>query len=242
MNSLSFWKKVERIVKQYGVPGSVTWGLKKVKKKIINLTPEKKRLMEVSRQKELAIDKSYGVDTAGSVALEFLGVECESLEWAGSYEAVPWIDFNVFFETLDLSYKTMTFIDLGSGKGRSLLLASALPFHKIIGVEFSSKLNQTANENLENFPKEKMKCKTIETICLDAGEFEFPTTDTVLFLYNPFNGPVMEKVINNLRTSYKSNKRRIIVVYFNYVNAYMWENEDFLYLYKTTPSYKIFTS
>jgi len=41
------------------------------------------------------------------------------------------------------------FIDLGSGKGRTLLMASDYPFRRIVGVELLLALHQIAQENLE---------------------------------------------------------------------------------------------
>jgi SAM-dependent methyltransferase len=41
-----------------------------------------------------------------------------------------------------------TFIDLGCGKGRVLLMASDYSFHAIVGVELNAKLAAVANKNL----------------------------------------------------------------------------------------------
>jgi tRNA G46 methylase TrmB len=44
-----------------------------------------------------------------------------------------------------------TFIDIGSGKGRMLLLAAELPFRRIIGVEFASDLDALARRNVKTY-------------------------------------------------------------------------------------------
>ncbi len=44
-----------------------------------------------------------------------------------------------------------TFIDLGSGKGRVLLMASEYPFQKIIGVEFMPELHRAAQKNIAGY-------------------------------------------------------------------------------------------
>src|ERR1700719_3166712 len=41
-----------------------------------------------------------------------------------------------------------TFVDIGAGKGRALLLAAELPFRKVIGVELSEELARIAQKNI----------------------------------------------------------------------------------------------
>jgi hypothetical protein len=46
------------------------------------------------------------------------------------------------------SHTLLSSLILGSGKGRALLVASELPFAKIIGVELSRELHRIAEQNL----------------------------------------------------------------------------------------------
>ena len=46
---------------------------------------------------------------------------------------------------------------------------------------------------------------------MDASEFEFPNENLVIYLFNPFGAPVMEKVLDNLAASLRRNPRHIIV-------------------------------
>jgi hypothetical protein len=48
-----------------------------------------------------------------------------------------------------------TFIDMGSGKGRMLLLAAEPPFRRIIGVEFASDLDALARSNVKTYRNPK---------------------------------------------------------------------------------------
>jgi methyltransferase family protein len=78
-------------------------------------------------------------------------------------------------------FRDFTFIDLGSGKGRTLLMASDYPFRRIVGVELLPALNQAAQENLGRYQSKSQKCSAIESICADATEFPFPVEPTLLF-------------------------------------------------------------
>jgi SAM-dependent methyltransferase len=112
-------------------------------------------------------------------------------------------------------FRNFTFIDLGSGKGRTLLMASDYPFRRIIGVELLPTLNLIAQENLSKYHNENQKCSTIESICADATEFTFPAEPTLLFLFNPFPEAGLQQVIANLGHSLHQNPREFLVLYHN---------------------------
>src|ERR1700676_2771797 len=78
------------------------------------------------------------------------------------------------------------FIDLGSGKGRTLLMASDYPFRRIIGVELLPALHLAAEENIGKYRSESQKCFALESVCADATAFAFPAEPIVLYLFNPF--------------------------------------------------------
>lgn len=56
--------------------------------------------------------------------------------------------FRALMASLSAPVDELTFVDLGAGKGRAMLLASELPFRRIVGVEFSPELCDVARRNL----------------------------------------------------------------------------------------------
>src|SRR5580692_1239805 len=86
----------------------------------------------------------------------------------------------------NLSWADFTFVDLGSGKGRTLLMASDYPFRRIVGVELLPALDQITQENLSHYKSESQQCFALESICADATEFPLPEEPLVLYLFNPF--------------------------------------------------------
>jgi SAM-dependent methyltransferase len=112
-------------------------------------------------------------------------------------------------------FPDFTFIDLGSGKGRTLLMASDYPFRRIVGVELLPALHREAQENLGKYSNRMQKCFAVESICRDATEFDFPVEPTVLFLFNPFPEFGLRKVIENLGASLRDHPRKVYVVYHN---------------------------
>jgi len=114
-----------------------------------------------------------------------------------------------------LHFDDFVFIDLGSGKGRTLLMASDYPFRSILGVELLSALHQSAQENLSKYRGESQKCFALESICADATQFPFPDEPIVLYLFNPFPESGLRRMIANLERSLKAHPRVVYVLYHN---------------------------
>lgn len=114
-----------------------------------------------------------------------------------------------------LNFGDFTFIDLGSGKGRTLLMASDYPFRRIIGVELLPSLHQIAQENLRQYKSESQKCFALESICADATAFSLPADPLVIFLFNPFPESGMRQVVASLNQSLREHPRPVYVLYHN---------------------------
>jgi len=120
--------------------------------------------------------------------------------------------------------KDFTLIDLGSGKGRVLLMASDYPFKRIIGVEFMPELHRVAEGNIRKYAEHGTEapldhlCGTgisasIENLCMDACDFRFPDGPIVLYLFNPFSESTFAQVLENLRRSVEQSPRPAYIAY-----------------------------
>jgi SAM-dependent methyltransferase len=112
-------------------------------------------------------------------------------------------------------FDQFTFVDLGSGKGRTLLMASEYPFRKILGVELIAELHRAAEGNIRAYRSATQRCAEIETVCADAREFEFPEEPLVLYLFNPLPESGMRRVMARLEKSLAANPRPVWVLYHN---------------------------
>jgi SAM-dependent methyltransferase len=108
-----------------------------------------------------------------------------------------------------------TFIDIGSGKGRVLLMAADYPFHHILGIELLPELHRVAKENLAKYKSDSQRCFAIDCIQGDASEFIFPAEPTVLYLFNPLPECALAKMISNLERSLRQHPRPMFVLYHN---------------------------
>jgi len=123
--------------------------------------------------------------------------------------------FHEMVASLKIDYSQYTFLDLGSGKGRTLLMASEYPFRRILGVELLPELDRLAQQNIREFKNSTRKCDTVESICQDARTFEFPNAPLLIYLFNPFLESGLAQVVSNLEQSLQVHPRPVIVLYHN---------------------------
>jgi SAM-dependent methyltransferase len=155
---------------------------------------------------------------------------------------------DLFHEMLDAlreqtrcDFRDFTFLDLGSGKGRTLLMASDYPFRHIVGVELFPALHQAAQDNLGKYRSESQKCFALESICGDATEFPFPDEPTVLYLFNPFPEAGLRRMIANLEQSLLTHPRIVYVLYHNPLLEHVLSESAGLGKLHATHQYAIFS-
>lgn len=106
-----------------------------------------------------------------------------------------------------------TFVDLGCGKGRALVVASERPFRRVIGVEIAAELAGAAAANAQAIRIRYPARPEIEVLQADAATFVLPPGPLVVFLYQPFEMPVMRAVAASLAKSLAASPRPAIVIY-----------------------------
>jgi len=155
----------------------------------------------------------------------------------------------LFHEMLDalardfrLNFGDFTFLDLGSGKGRTLLMASDYPFRRIVGVELLSALNRIAQDNLRLYQNESQKCFALESVCADATTFPFPDGPLVVYLFNPFPESGLRRVVACLEQSLHANPRPAYVVYHNPLLEHVLIENGLLHKVSGTHQYSVFAA
>ena len=119
-------------------------------------------------------------------------------------EANPKIDFREF-----------TFVDIGSGKGRALLMAADYRFRRVVGIELLPELHRVAKENIGKYKSDSQRCFAIDCVLGDASDFVFPPEPTVLYLFNPLPESGLVRMIGNLERSLREHPRAVFVLYHN---------------------------
>lgn len=117
--------------------------------------------------------------------------------------------------TPTINLPEFTFIDIGSGKGRALLMASQYPFRRILGIELLPELHRVARENISKYKSDSQQCFAIDSVLADGGEFALPAEPTVLYLFNPLPESGLVRMITNLEQSLREHPRPVFVLYHN---------------------------
>jgi SAM-dependent methyltransferase len=111
--------------------------------------------------------------------------------------------------------REFVFVDLGCGKGRTLLVAAPLGFARVVGVEFADELVAIARANIA-----KMAIANATITFGDATEYEFPGSHLVVYFYNPFADEIMRKVVAKLEAHFRDfSGFKLYVVYKNPICA-----------------------
>jgi SAM-dependent methyltransferase len=172
-------------------------------------------LFAVRQERLEGFDARYGTDTGRHVTMEDLAAVGPDVPALWRYAPTLVAPFRRMMAALPVAEEELVFVDLGSGKGRALLLASEYPFRRIVGVELSPKLHRIAQTNVERFHSDAQRCRSFELLCMDAAEYEPPPEPMVLYLFQPFPIDVLTAVLEHLEESLRARPRRAYIAYMN---------------------------
>ena len=108
-----------------------------------------------------------------------------------------------------------TFVDLGAGMGRAVLLASELGFKAVVGVELHPKLASIARKNVQRWRDEGRECAPMRMVEADAIEFPLPDGPVLVFLFNPFGAVVLRRLLKSWREAPGARSRALDILYVN---------------------------
>lgn len=225
---------IAEVVRHRGVLGALRYYREAIPEFLRDLLPLRRR----SRYGDTDYDFDHNVDTTWATVS--LRTRLRELVSGARYQASEPELFHEILRALPAPPEGFTFIDLGSGKGRTLLMASDYPFRRIIGVELLEELDEVAQQNIAKYHSEQQKCFDIETFCADAREFQFPQEPLVLYLFNPFPDYVLNTILEKLRLSVVSHPRVVYLVYHNLVHEVLFNSRAWLKQVRRTHQYAIY--
>jgi len=167
------------------------------------------------RERADSFDESFGTDTERRVAAADLECSGDDVPALWRYWPTARATFAHIMESVDICYQNSLFIDLGSGKGRALLMAAEYPFRKIVGVELAPALHRVALRNVATWRSPTQRCREIELLCMDAADFVLPTDEALVYLFQPFPAETMRAVLGNLGRSLAAHPRKVQLAYLN---------------------------
>ena len=160
----------------------------------------------------IRFDRRHNIDTAYPERLDGLTIDSPMASHGQAYRAVPESVFGAAISALPADLSRFTFVDFGSGKGRALILAARAGFGRVIGVEFAAELHRIATANAARYTAVEGG-PAIDCRHCDATEFPIPDGPAVFFFHNPFDEPVMARVMANIRAAHDRSPREMYVLY-----------------------------
>ncbi len=167
-------------------------------------------------------DQKFGTDTGGYLGPEELVNGRANDAFNYGYSAIA---PSVFHEACRRWRETLpavsgrieaySFVDVGAGKGRALLLAAELPFRKVIGVEISDELSRIAQRNVARWSRAGRPKARIRVVQQDAAKFRWPRTPLLVYLYNPFECSLVAHIAENLAAVAASTSGLVDLLYVN---------------------------
>lgn len=226
--SKRIYHRFQKSLLQYGILATIgrclVWPFMYLSWRIVERTPIERQRLKAGED----FDKNHNVESVRTRGSEW-AADIESENWAEGtgYEATPAGLVRRSIEMLGINHEEFTFLDIGSGKGRVMLVAAEFPFMKILGVEYDPDLHEIAARNILAYRNNAQRCMDIKSFCHDAVTFPLPITPLVLFFHHPFGEIVLNRFLESVRISLQDHPRKIYVIYYDPICGETFANAGF---------------
>jgi hypothetical protein len=171
-------------------------------------------------------DLAHGVDTSGLVPAGNLVTGHPNDEFVTAYYGVAPSILRTLIETWRETVPphpihSYTFVDIGAGKGRAMLVASEMGFRQVIGIELNPEMADVAQRNVDLWVIEHTDDSTAPKLApirlyeQDALTFDLPRTPTLVFLFHPFEAPVLKLLLRRIEAQFAKRPETLDILYVN---------------------------
>lgn len=157
-------------------------------------------------------DATFGVRTDGYLPWWLLGEAGQARESNLGYGGCQPSCLRRALRTI-AEPESFTFLDFGCGKGRALIVASELPFRRVMGVEIDAALCRISLANAAAIQTKFPTRPRIEVFEGDVTLMVLPPGNLVVFIYHAFGLALFERLVERLMTAAES--RLLFVIYQN---------------------------
>jgi SAM-dependent methyltransferase len=166
----------------------------------------------VRRLRRLLLDRvlERSGETGETVRLGDLGISERDYH---DYEPSGWRGFSRAMRGLDIDASD-SFLDIGCGKGRVVAQAARRPFRRVIGVELSPELAESARRLLAG-EERRRRCGEVEIVVADVTAWEVPDDVTYVYVYNALSGTALSAMLHRIAESAVRSPRRLLLLYAN---------------------------
>jgi SAM-dependent methyltransferase len=176
-------------------------------------------------------DVAFGVKTSGLIAGRYLKSGHRHDRHVTAYYGVAPSVFHALIGRWRKSVPAAamgetTFVDLGAGMGRAILLASEFGFKAAVGVELHPALAQIARKNVSLWRAARRERSPLRVVEGDAVEFALPAGPVLVFLFNPFGAAVLRRLLKGWRRTPAGRAHSLDLLYVNNEQEHVLESEQ----------------
>jgi SAM-dependent methyltransferase len=187
---------------------------------VLRTLAESLRRSVPAEQRTHPFDRLHGVDTSGLLYADALATGHPNDFYSEGYYATAPSLFHGALARWQLtpsgpSIEDYTFVDLGCGKGRVLMMAFEYPFRAIVGVELNAKLAWVARRNLRKWMRSPRASRVVSVVEGDVLRLPIPDGPVVLFLFNSFEAEMVKRLLDRLAEKSQTRTAPIDLIYIH---------------------------
>jgi SAM-dependent methyltransferase len=143
-----------------------------------------KRMDEHTQRRATLFDAKYGTETLGRRWVKTSHDANDAPVWG--YSAVNQDFFREIMRSIPQPLSRYAFVDIGSGKGAAVLMASEFGFRRLVGVELTGELVDIARRNTDIFNRKTGGTVAPDWVHMDFFKWQIPSEPQLFFFNNPF--------------------------------------------------------
>ena len=156
--------------------------------------------------------RKYGFNTLIPMDLKHLTIIDGDVKKSSRYEAVSFYMLEQLLGAFRKISAETSIVDLGCGKGRMMMVAPHFGFQNITGIDFAKEVCEQAIVNMK-ITEKKFPGITWNVINQNVEDYNIASTDSVFFMFNPFESSVLKNFLENLNASCDQFPRTTYFIY-----------------------------
>lgn len=173
----------------------------------------------------------YSSKTLIPAELKDLTITGNNIKEGSPYEAASFYMIAQLLTAFRKISGQTSIIDLGCGKGRMMMVAPHFGFSGITGIDFAKEACEQAVANLKKKEKQFPKIKW-KVVAKDVEDYVISPSDSVFFLFNPFNQTVLKNFVKKLEASCDQFPRTTCFIYASPLHQQVLLNNGYAIIYQ----------
>jgi len=170
-----------------------------------------RRMERYTHDQSARFDLIHGTETFARLDVAVSDDLLDETRWG--YAAINHDFFREIIRSIPVELSKYTFVDIGSGKGAAVLMASEFPFQRLVGVELSADLVEISKNNVLKFNASTGKTLSPDWIQGDFFKWVIPKHPKLFFFNNPFPSDLTLDAIRRLESALIEHPRPALLVF-----------------------------